>query len=152
MSDLTPALFFCLAGLALVAAELLIFQLSVFWFLFIGAGALLASGILYVLQIEDWTLAMALFAVSSIVVTALGYRPLKRMQLSRTSMHGNDAIGQSVRVLATISPAQDGVVHWSGADWQARLVPGQNQPIGPGEPAFIHAVQGIHLIISSQKS
>lgn len=149
---MTPALFFCLVGLALVAAELLIFQLSVFWFLFIGAGALLASAILYVLQVQDWTIAMALFAFSSIVVTALGYRPLKRGQLARAPMRGNDAIGQSVRVLVTISPEQEGVVHWSGADWQARLVPGQTQSIAPGEPAFIHDLQGIHLIISSQKS
>lgn len=148
---MTPALFFCLVGLALVAAELLIFQLSVFWFLFIGAGALLASAILYVLQVQDWTIAMALFAFSSIVVTALGYRPLKRGQLARAPMRGNDAIGQSVRVLVTISPEQEGVVHWSGADWQARLAPGQTQSIEPGQPAYIAELAGIHLIVSSRK-
>ena len=152
MSDLTPALFFCLAGLALVAAELLIFQLSVFWFLFIGAGALLASACLYLLQIHDWTIAVALFTVCSIVVAVLGYRPLKRWQLAKAPMSGNDAIGQSVRVLTTVSREQDGTVSWSGAVWQARLVASQSEPIQPGEPACIVELGGIHLIIASQKA
>lgn len=152
MSEMTPALFFCLVGLGLVAAELLIFQLSVFWFLFIGAGALLASACLYILQIHDWTIAVALFAVSSVVVAALGYRPLTRWQQTKAPMSGNDAIGQSVRVLTTVSPEQDGTVNWSGAIWQARLVASQSEPIQPGEPACIVELGGIHLVIASQKA
>lgn len=149
MFDLTPALFFCLAGLALVAAELLIFQLSVFWFLFIGAGALLASACLYLLQIHDWTIAVALFAVCSVVVAVLGYRPLKRWQLARAPMSGNDAIGQSVKVLTTISREHGGTVNWSGAEWHAELCSRQNEAIHPGEPAYIVELVGIRLIVAS---
>jgi membrane protein implicated in regulation of membrane protease activity len=148
MPEMTPALMFCLIGLALIAAELIIFQLSVFWFLFIGLGALLSAGTLYLMGSQDWTLALSLFVLFSAVVTTIGYRPLKRWQNAPAPLHGNDAIGQQVRVLSAIGPDAPGRVSWSGTDWQASLVPGLSVVIPAGANARIEQVSGIRLLVA----
>lgn len=148
---MTPALFFCLLGLVLVAVELVIFQLSVFWMLFIGTGALLAAAALYLLNIQDWTIAVSLFVVSSAVVTFVGYQPLKRWQAQKSPLAGNDAIGQSVKVLTEITRDQPGKVTWSGVEWNAELCATQGRSILPGEPAYIVELTGIRLIVASQR-
>ncbi len=149
MFDMSPPLFFCLLGLVLIGIELVVFQLSVVWLLFIGSGALAASALGWALGWQDWTLLTAAFVVLSVVITALLYRPLKRWQQQPGAIAGNDAIGQQVLVKSPIEPGQQGKVMWSGSEWPAEL--GEHEEaLGAGERAYILAVSGIRLRVSKR--
>ncbi len=161
---MTPVLFFCLLGLALVALELIVFQLSVFWLLFIGSGALLASGLGWLLGIEDWSILIAFFVVASALLTLALYRPLKRWQNAASPIAGNDAIGQEVRVVSAISANQAGAVQWSGSEWPAALADDNSDDdsvsagelsgvvLAPGDKAYIVKLEGIRLFVSSKRN
>ncbi len=148
MFDMSPVLFFCLAGLVLIGVELVVFQLSVVWLLFIGLGALAASGLGWLLGWEDWTLMTATFVVASGVLTALLYRPLKRWQDHPGPIAGNDAIGQLVKVKTTLQPGHEGKVLWSGSEWNARLAEGVNATLSVEDEAYITAISGIRLTVA----
>jgi membrane protein implicated in regulation of membrane protease activity len=143
---MTPALFFLLLALGLIGTELLIMQLSVFWFLFIGLGALLASLAAWLIPEMSWAVATGIFVVSSVVVSAVLYPFLKKWQDQPAVIPGNDAIGQKVNVIQAISAAKDGRVSWSGTDWSARLAEGE-AGFESGESAIIRKLVGIHLIV-----
>ncbi|NND82780.1 MAG: NfeD family protein [Gammaproteobacteria bacterium] len=143
---MTPALFYLLLALALIGMELLIMQLSVFWFLFIGLGALVAALAGWVMPELSWTAVTALFLVSSIVISVALYRPLMRWQNKPAPIAGNDAIGQTVKVVQAISADSEGKVQWSGTDWPARLAAGE-EPLAEGQSAVIRKLEGIRLIV-----
>ncbi|MDX1451936.1 MAG: NfeD family protein [Oleiphilaceae bacterium] len=146
--EISPVLFFCLAGLVLIGIELVVFQLSVVWLLFIGSGALLASGLGWLLDWNDWTTLTAAFVIASVVITALLYRPLKRWQDKPGPIAGNDAIGQQVRLKTEITPGGEGKVMWSGSEWTAVLNSNAPRALAAGESGYIEAVSGIKLFIT----
>ena len=143
---MAPALFFLLLALGLIGTELLIIQLSVFWFLFIGLGALLASLAAWFIPEMSWAVATGIFIVSSIVVSVVLYPLLKKWQDQPAVIPGNDAIGQEVKVIEAISADQDGKVSWSGTDWPAQLAEGE-AAFKLGESAIIRRLAGIRLIV-----
>jgi membrane protein implicated in regulation of membrane protease activity len=143
---MAPAFFFLLLALALIGTELLIMQLSVFWFLFIGLGALIASLAAWLIPEMSWSVATGIFIVSSVLVSAVLYPFLKKWQDQPAVIPGNDAIGQKVKVIAAISTDKDGRVSWSGTDWSAQLAEGE-AAFELGESAIIRRLTGIHLIV-----
>lgn len=147
MSEISPQLFFCLLGLVLIGIELVVFQLSVIWLLFIGTGALVASGLGWLLGWQDWTYLTATFVIASALVTLVLYRPLRRWQQQPGPIAGNDAIGQQVQVKVAIAPGEQGKVSWSGTDWPA-VLDDENGSLQSGERAYILAVTGIRLTVS----
>lgn len=149
MAAITPFYFFLIAGVVLICAELLIFQLSVFWLLFVGVGALQASLVVWLMGSESWVLATAVFVSTSAVIAALLYRPLTRWQAKPSALGGNSAIGQQVTVLETIAPNQTGKVHWSGVDWPAQLAVGETVTLNAGSVAIIARLEGIRLVVKA---
>lgn len=146
MIEVTPFLFFIILGTLLIGAELLIFNLSVFWFLFIGAGAIGAAMVAWLMPETSWVFATSAFVILSAIVSLLLYKPLQRWQQTPSSMAGNDTIGQTVDVLTAIQPNQSGKVNWSGVDWEATLAE-NSQALAQGDKAEIVSVKGIVLVV-----
>ncbi len=144
--DISPAMFYLIMAVALIGAELLIMQFSVFWFLFFGIGALVASVVAWVVPDLSWFASTLIFLVSSLVITAVLYPMLKKWQNQPSPIAGHDAIGQTVDVIEAIGANSEGKVQWSGSDWPARLADGESE-ITEGETATIKHVEGIRLIV-----
>ena len=143
---MSPTLFFLLLGLAFLGIELLIMQLSVFWFMFFGLGAFIASASGVLMPELSWTASVAIFLIASIAVSAALYPVLKKWQDKPGAIAGNDAIGQSVKVVEAISTDQAGTVNWSGTDWAAELADGED-PFESGSIAKIRKLEGIRLLV-----
>ena len=143
MAAATPFFFYLIAAIILIVLELLVFQLSVFWLLFLGAGALAAAAVAFVYQDAGWILTTAVFVLSTAVIAFIAYRPLKRWQSRPGKMPGNDAIGQQVVVLSDIGPGAAGTVQWSGTDWRAELEASTDVVLAKGSTATIIGLEGI---------
>jgi membrane protein implicated in regulation of membrane protease activity len=144
---MTPDIFFLLVGVALIAVELLIVQFSVFWFLFFGLGALIASLVCWLLPELGWTPSIGLFFVASVVTSAALYPPLRKWQAKPSSLPGHDAIGQRARVVVAITADSPGKVLWSGTEWAAEVAdPGE--ALAVGDTVLIRRLEGIRLFVS----
>lgn len=145
MSEITPFAFYLTLAATLIALELIIFQMTLFWLLFVGLGALIAALASIILPETSWTVATLIF-ISSVATITIGlYRPIKRWQNKPNKIPGNNAIGQTVKVIKDISADQAGIVTWSGTDWGAELADPQQASISAGETAHIVALEGIRL-------
>jgi membrane protein implicated in regulation of membrane protease activity len=145
MMDVSPFLFYIILGVALITFELLVFGMSVFWFLFIGLGALVAAVVAWQLPEISWLMATGTFVIASAIISGALYVPLKRWQQKPSVMSGkSDAIGQSVEALTEITTEKSGSVSWSGAKWEAKLATG-SEPLQEGDNAEITKLGGIVL-------
>ena len=143
---MSPTMFFLLLGLAFLGIELLIMQLSVFWFLFFGLGAFIASASGVLMPGLPWTASVAIFLIASIAVSSALYPVLKKWQDKPGLIAGNDAIGKTVEVVDAIGADQAGTVSWSGTDWAAELADGE-APFEPGSMAKIRKLEGLRLLV-----
>jgi membrane protein implicated in regulation of membrane protease activity len=141
-----PFLFFILIAAALITTELVVFNLSVFWFLFVGIGALCAALVSWLMPEAGWLVAFVVFVIATALVSVGLYLPLKKWQNKAGPMHGNDAIGQTVEVLSDLTETAEGKVKWSGTSWQAKLAQG-SEPLKEGDKAIIVAIDGIILTV-----
>ena len=142
---MAPVYFYLLLAVALLGTELLVMQFSVLWFLLFGLGALVAAVVCWFSPQLGYAAATGIFVLASLGLSALLYRPLVR-NLRSMPAPGNDAIGQSVTVLAAITPDRPGKVSWSGSDWQAELAAGETA-LQAGDSAVIRRLEGIRLIV-----
>ncbi len=149
MGEISPTAFYLGLAVALIGAELLIMQLSVFWFLFFGIGALIAASVSLLTPLS-WLASTSIFLVSSVLVAIALYPLLQKWQNKPAPIAGNDAIGQQVDVLEAVGPSSNGKVQWSGTDWPAQLADGEDGEIAQGEVAVITKLEGIRLIIARQ--
>lgn len=147
MEALTPFYFYLILAVVLISLELIIFQLSIFWFLFIGVGALQASLVVWLMGSDSWVVATAVFVSASIVSAAALYRPLMRWQKKPGVVSGNTAVGQQVLVTEAIAVGKAGKVHWSGTDWVAQLAEDHTASIEVGSHAVIIKLEGIRLLV-----
>lgn len=144
--EMSPAMFYLIVAVALIGAELVIMQFSVFWFLFFGLGALVAALAAWAVPELSWFVTTAIFLFSSLGITALLYPMLKKWQNQPAPIAGNDAIGQEVKVIEAISADSTGKVLWSGSDWPAQLAKGESD-FAVGDSAKIKRLDGIRLIV-----
>lgn len=144
MVELSPFAFYLTVAVALIAAELLIFQLSVFWFLFIGFGALISAVVAWFFPEASWLITTSVFVASSLVISLVLYPPLKKWQQKPSAIAGNDAIGQTVEVVVAVTSDKSGEVTWSGTRWGAALANG-SQPLSVGDIGIITGMEGIML-------
>lgn len=142
-----PVYLFLIIGVVAILVEIVVLQLTTFWLLFIGIGALIASLVLFLFPGLGWLGGMIVFVVATVGITLALYKPLKRWQHGPSPMKGNDAQGQQVLVIETINPDDAGKVSWSGADWRAVLVDGADQPLKAGQEGEIVEMSGITLIV-----
>jgi len=143
---MTPGILFLIIGVALISAELLIMQFSVFWFMFFGVGALLTAVVAWFFPEISWFASTALFLVTSLGVAA-GILPLlKKWQDQPSPIAGNDAIGQRAKVIEAISNERLGKVTWSGTEWPAQISEGEAN-FAIGDTVTIQKLEGIRLIV-----
>lgn len=143
---MSPALIYLLVAVALIATELLIMQFSVFWFMFFGIGALITSIICWFMPDLSWTFSLTIFAVASTLVSLGLYPALKRWQTKPAPIAGNDAIGQSAKVIEAIEADKPGKVEWSGTDWAAELADNEAS-LAVGDTVVIRKLEGIRLFV-----
>ena len=143
-----PVLFFVLA-LVLFAVEIFVLQFAVIWVAVFGLGAFIAAIAGYLFPGLDWSGVIAVFVGASCLICVGLFKPLRKWQSKTGSVAGNDAIGQSVEVLKSISVGTAGKVHWSGTDWRAALAEGEFDEIAEGQRAEIVSLSGITLYVKA---
>lgn len=143
---MTLSLMFLIIGFGFIAIELLLMQFTVFWFLFFGVGALIASALSWFMPELSWVVVTTVFMVSTALVGVLLYPKLKAWQNKPAPIPGNDALGQTVKVVRQITSSQVGAVTWSGAEWAAETDQ-KDAVFEPGESAAISRLEGIRLFV-----
>lgn len=146
MSILSPSLFYLILGAGLIAIELLVMAFSVFWFLFFGIGAIITAFVAWFAPELGWKGSTLIFLASSIAVSFLLYKPIKKWQNKPSPIAGNNAIGQSVKVTVTVTSQNSGKALWSGSEWVVELDQDE-QDIAAGDTAVIRKIEGICLIV-----
>jgi len=115
--------FWLVFGLVMLAIEVLNgFATAVF--LFTGLGAL-ATGLLMSLGIlpETWIAGVSSTGISTGVITALLWKPLKKLQGSRLAKKDNssDLVGYEFVLDSDITAENPGSVNYSGIEWTVKI-------------------------------
>lgn len=152
-----PAVIFLIAGLVLLGIDIFVIGLSPL--LFVAAGALVTSAILYVagwsggiLHMAGWAPGflegLAICAVASVLLAVVGRRPLQTFQASgEKEDRSSDLIGREVVTTEEITKA-GGWVMWSGTHWQARLADNVDvDRVGPGVRMVVVEVKNLALVL-----
>lgn len=120
--------FWFAVGFLLLAVEMLALGFSTGFVLFIGLAGLLTGGLVWFgLVAATWSASIAAFAVSSVVVSAILWKPLKSLQNKQTvpeKDNTSDLIGLTFRLEMDITATIPGRTHYSGIDWKVELDPG----------------------------
>lgn len=152
-----PAAFLLIAGLVLLGIDIVIIGLSPL--MFVAAGAIVTSGILYVMGWKagifsfagwhpDLPESLAVWGVISVLMVAAGRRPLLAFQNANVQEdNSSDFIGRELVTTQEVSKTE-GWIYWSGTQWQARLadtVPVDR--VGPGVRMRVVQVKNLALIL-----
>ncbi|AFM12493.1 NfeD family protein [Turneriella parva] len=138
--------FWLIGGSTLVLLEFLIPGLVV---IFLGLGALITSGLLYMGYIREAWLAITCFGVASILMLATLRKMILRFYPSLTEKVETDEealiVGQRARAVSLLS-AHDysGRVKYSGTTWPARSEAGE---IAEGAEVEITGQDNINLVV-----
>ena len=115
--------FWLALGFALLALEV-ITGFSTGIFLFAGlagitTGLLMSSGVLP----ETWTAGISSLGISSGVITALLWKPLKKLQGNRSTEKDNssDLIGHEFVLDSDIAVNKPGITQYSGISWKVQI-------------------------------
>jgi len=143
-----PANASLVAGLVLLAVDILVIGLSPL--MFVGAGAIFVSLLLYA---TGWRPApaetLALVAAASLLIARLGWRWLQNFQtMDVKEDQSSDLIGRELVTTHDVTK-DSGRVHWSGLDWEARLA--ADSPVdrlAPGARARVARVENLTLVLA----
>lgn len=117
--------FWFVVGFILLAVELLAFGFATGFILFVGLAALVTGGAVWFgLIAATWSASIAMFAISSVVVSALLWKPLKAMQNNRNTPakdNSSDLVGMKFRLDDDISVTKPGITRYSGIEWQVEV-------------------------------
>ncbi len=117
--------FWFLVGFILLAVEALAFGFSTGFILFVGLAALITGGTVWFgLIAATWSASIATFAVSSVVVSVVLWKPLKALQNSRDipkKDNSSDFVGLKFRLDDDISVTSPGKTRYSGIEWQVEI-------------------------------
>ncbi len=117
--------FWFVVGFILLAVELLAFGFSTGFILFVGLAALVTGGAVWFALIPaSWSASIAMFAISSVVVSALLWKPLKALQNGRntpTKDNSSDLVGMKFRLDDDVSVTKLGKTRYSGIEWQVEV-------------------------------
>lgn len=115
--------FWMVVGFALLAAEVLTgFTVGVF--LFAGIGALVTGGLMsFGVLAETWVAGISCTGISTGVITALLWKPLKNLQGDRPIEKDNssDLIGHTFVVENEITMTNPGNTQYSGVSWRVEI-------------------------------
>lgn len=118
--------FWIAVGFLLLAIELLLMGMTTGVLLFAGLGAL-TTGILMQAGVlpETWVVGIASLGISSGVITALLWKPLRRIQGSRAPRKdtSSDLVGLEFLLEQDITPTAPGAKRYSGIAWRVEIDP-----------------------------
>lgn len=150
MQYLTHYLFWLVVGGILVLLEFFIPGLVV---VFLGLGALLTGGALYLGCITDPVYLLAFFGLSSILMLATLRRLVMRFYPSDSEQVETDEdkllIGQKALAISPITPFDfSGRIRFSGTSWSAKSEKGM---IAEGSEVTIVGRENIHFIVRADR-
>ncbi len=143
-----PANASLVAGLVLLAVDILVIGLSPL--MFVGAGAIFVSLLLYA---TGWRPApaetLAIIAAASLLIARLGWRWLQSFQtMDVKEDQSSDLIGRELVTTHEVTK-DSGRVHWSGLDWEARLAADATvDSLAPGARARVARVENLTLVLA----
>ena len=116
---ISPALFFLVLGVALIAAELVVPGLVV---IFLGAAALVVAGALGLGLVSGWIAGFTTWFITSLVMV-IGLRSaftrfLPGSSVKQLTDEDLDAFGEEVEVVEPVSP-DGGRIRFRGSTWAA---------------------------------
>ena len=138
-----PAWIWTVIGLVLIAAELTHFA---FFLIFIGAGALLTSGVTALGIIRSVEGQIVVFTVTSLILIIL-FRSKLKTKVQPPQMEP-DYIGKKTSVSVSIKPGLEGRVTYRGSDWIA-VAEKADAEIAEGATVVIVGMNGVRLIVKS---
>ena len=113
--------FWFVAGFLLLALEILVFGFSTGVALFLGLASLSTGGLIWFeLLPATWTAGIASFSISSVVISALLWKPFKNLEKKGAPVgrdNSSDIIGHEFRLQETISAIKPGKTRFSGIEW-----------------------------------
>jgi len=137
--------FWFTVGFILLAIEALAFGFTTGFVLFVGLAALMTGGLIWFdLVPATWIASMAAFAVSSVLISAVLWKPLKSIQRHSTSPdkdNSSDLIGLTFRLNEDISITSPGATRYSGIEWQVEIAhDAQTESISKGAAVVVVSV------------
>ena len=115
--------FWMVIGFALLAAEVLTgFTVGVF--LFAGIGALATGGLMsFGVLVETWVAGIACTGISTGLITAILWKPLKQLQGNRPIEKDNssDLIGYTFIIENELTTTKPGRTQYSGVSWRVEI-------------------------------
>lgn len=150
MHYLDNYLYWLIGGGVLVLLEFLVPGLVV---VFLGLGALLTGGVLYLRWITEPAALLTFFAFSSILMLATLRRLVMRFYPSDVEQVEADEdkllIGQRAVVVATVYPSDfSGRIRYSGTTWPARSETGA---IPEGTEVVIVGRENINFVVRAER-
>lgn len=137
-----------IAGLALLAFDIVVVGLSPI--MFVALGALLTSAALYATGARPGLLETAAMATgASLLMAFFGRKPLQRFQSADVQEdQSSDLIGRELVTTHEVTKT-GGRVHWSGLDWPARLAADAPvESLAPGARARVTRVENLVLVLA----
>jgi len=116
--------FWIAIGFTILILEIILLGMATGVLLFVGLGAL-ATGLMMLVGIlpETWLAGFASIGISSAVITALLWRPFKRLQGDRVPSkdRSSDLIGLEFVLTQDINRSTPGKTRYSGVDWRVEV-------------------------------
>ena len=121
--DMHQSGFWIATGFALLAAEVLLFGFTTIIFLFAGLGAIITGlAMMFGLLPETWTAGISCFGITTGLVSAVLWKPLKKMQDNTSPQkQTSDLIGYEFVLQQDVTILQPGLHRYSGVDWKVEL-------------------------------
>jgi membrane protein implicated in regulation of membrane protease activity len=145
---MTAAVIWLIAGLALIAAEVLAGE---FVLLMLGGGALAAAGASVLFPDSGPLVGVGVFAVTSVLLL-FAVRPALRRKLDRgidhSVMHHRALVGNTAFVVTRVD-GHSGQVKIGGDLWSARSFDGHDV-IEPGSKVTVMDISGATALVVSQ--
>lgn len=121
-----PYAFWFTLGFVLLALEALVLSFNTGVVLFAGLSALLTGILLWAgILPATWLASIACFGLGSVLLTALLWKPLKKMQDNSNTIAtkdtSSDFIGYEFRLLEAITPTHPGITKYSGVEWRVEV-------------------------------
>ena len=148
LGDINLTMFWLIVLVALVVIELLTMGLTTVWF---AGGALIAA--ITAAFHTPFFLQVILFLVVSAVLLFFT-RPLavKYFNKDRVRTNAESLVGRQAIVISEIDNLQGtGQITVNGMEWTARSIV-DGQTIEPGEVVIIRGINGVKLLVESQKN
>lgn len=140
--DMHQSGFWIATGFALLAAEVLLFGFTTIIFLFAGLGAIITGlAMMFGLLPETWTAGISCFGITTGLVSAVLWKPLKKMQDNTSPQkQTSDLIGYEFVLQQDVTILQPGLHRYSGVDWKVELDGQAGEQLSAGQRVTVTSI------------